>query len=157
MERRYQMLNEVLVHLFNDIYEIEEKAIITGEFKNITNNDMHIIEAVGIGQKKNMSSIAKAMSVTMGTLTISMNSLVKKGYVKRRRSERDRRVVLISLTEKGERAYRHHEEFHDQMIKSVIKNLNEEKQEVLIEALGQLREFFLGYTNAQLKETSDKQ
>lgn len=76
---KYGILNEVLVRLFRDIMDIEEKAIITPEFKDITNNDMHVIEAIGTGAPKNMSSIARELSVTVGTLTIAMNSLVKKG------------------------------------------------------------------------------
>ena len=45
MENR-EVINDVLVHLFNEIMELEEQAIITEEYKDITNNDMHIIEAV---------------------------------------------------------------------------------------------------------------
>ena len=48
MENR-EVINDVLVHLFNEIMELEEQAIITEEYKDITNNDMHIIEAVGLG------------------------------------------------------------------------------------------------------------
>ena len=81
----YNTLNEVLVNLFRDILDIEQKAIITEEFHDITSNDMHVIEAIGIGEPKNMSSIARMLSVTVGTLTIAMNSLVKKGYVFRER------------------------------------------------------------------------
>ena len=51
----YGILNEVLVRLFRDIMDIEEKAIITSEYQDITNNDMHVIEAIGIGAPKNMS------------------------------------------------------------------------------------------------------
>ena len=79
----YGILNEVLVRLFRDIMNIEEKAIITQEYKDLTNNDMHVIEAIGMGEPKNMTSIARELSVTVGTLTIAMNSLVKKGYVDR--------------------------------------------------------------------------
>ena len=97
----YDMLNEVLVNLFRDIMDIEQKAIITQEFKDITNNDMHVIEAIGLDEPKNMSSIARELSVTVGTLTIAMNSLVRKGYVIRERGLEDRRVVYISLSEKA--------------------------------------------------------
>ena len=82
----YDTLNDVLVNLFRDINSIEEKAIASQEYQDLTNNDMHVINAIGIGTTKNMSSIAKELSVTVGTLTISMNSLVKKGYVIRCRS-----------------------------------------------------------------------
>ena len=101
MENR-EVINDVLVHLFNEIMELEEQAIITEEYKDITNNDMHIIEAVGLGGNK-MSDIAAKLNITVGSLTTSMNSLVKKGYATRERSEQDRRVVFIHLTLKEER------------------------------------------------------
>ena len=127
----YETLNEVLVSLFRDVNDIEQKAIITSEFGDLTNNDMHVIEAIGIHEPKNMSTIARALSVTVGTLTISMNSLVKKGYVDRQRSSEDRRVVYISLSEKGVKAYHHHKKFHEQMIESVVKELTEEELEAI--------------------------
>ena len=86
-----ETLNEVLVKLFRDINTIEERAIRTEEYRDMTANDMHVIEAIGTGEPKNMTTVAKLLSVTTGTLTISMNSLVKKGYVQRVRSEEDRR------------------------------------------------------------------
>ena len=108
MDEAYKAINDVLVNLINEIWELEEKAIITEEFKDLTNNDMHVIEAIGLGEGRNMSSIAKKLNITVGTLTTAVNSLVNKKYAVRRRSEEDRRVVFVSLTEKGERAYRHH-------------------------------------------------
>ena len=128
----YDVLHDILVKLFQEVLDIESKALITPEFKDISVNDMHIIEAIGEKEPKNMSSVAKIMSVTVGTLTIAINSLVKKGYVHRERSEEDRRVVLISLTEKGRKANAHHMKFHDGMIQAVLKDLNEEQQEVLV-------------------------
>ena len=139
---QYQTINDVLVRLFNEIMDREEKAIITEEFKDISNNDMHSIEAIGIEEPRNMSTVAKSLSVTVGTLTIAVNSLVKKGYVKRVRSEEDRRVVLLSLPEKGLRAYRHHAQFHKQMVEAVMQNMTEEELSVLVRALQNLSAFF---------------
>ncbi len=136
------ILNELLVKLFKDINDIEERAIQTGEFKGVTTNDMHVIEAIGIEEAKNMSSVAKKLNVTMGTLTISVNSLVKKGYVQRVRSEEDRRVVFVSLTDSGKRAFEHHKKFHANMINSIIADLSEEEKSVLEKALTNLNAFF---------------
>ncbi len=63
----YRAINEILVHLFNEIWELEEKAVITDEYKDITNNDMHIIEAVGLGKGNNMTAIAKKLKITVGS------------------------------------------------------------------------------------------
>lgn len=145
MDRSYQTLNDILVTLFNDIMDIEQRVIITGEFKDISNNDMHIIEAIGLGEPMNMSSISKKMSVTMGTLTTSMNSLVKKGYVIRERSEADRRVVYISLSEKGKRAYAKHAAFHHEMIEAVVEGMESQEKEILVHSLERLKGFFNKY------------
>lgn len=142
---RYDVFHDILVNLFQEIMDIEEKALITAEFKNISVNDMHIIEAIGTGEPKNMSTVAKLMSVTVGTLTIAINNLVKKGYVSRVRSEEDRRVVLIFLTEKGKRAYQHHREFHDGMVKALVEGLDEGQQKILVKSLLNLRTFFDSY------------
>lgn len=137
-----RILNEVLVSLFRNINLIEEHAICTGDYKDVTANDMHVIEAIDMDGAKNMTSVAKALGVTTGTLTIAINSLVKKGYVDRVRSEEDRRVVLISLSEKGKRAFLHHQQFHEKMINTIVGELSEEEQIVLEKALTKLDLFF---------------
>ena len=69
---------------------------------------------------KSMSTVAKLMNVTTGTLTKAMDGLTDKGYVVRERSKQDKRVVWVCLTEKGKAAYLHHEEFHHRMIDHII-------------------------------------
>lgn len=146
MEDVYKMINHVLVNLINEIWELEEKAIITEEFKDLTNNDMHVIEAIGLGAGNNMSSIAKKLNITVGSLTTAMNNLVNKNYVERSRSEEDRRVVYVKLTEKGINAYHHHEDYHRQMTQAIIDKLDKEELPVLMKTLDALTEFFTGYS-----------
>ncbi|MDL2302596.1 MarR family transcriptional regulator [Lachnospiraceae bacterium OttesenSCG-928-D06] len=136
------VLNDVLVGLFRNITSIEEKALKAGNYKDLTVNDMHVIEMIDVHEPKNMTSVARKLMVTTGTLTISVNGLVKKGYVERTRSEEDRRVVLISLTDKGRKAFAQHESFHESMIDSVLTGLEKEEQEVLEKALLNLSGFF---------------
>lgn len=138
----YGVLNTVLVELFNEILHIEEKALITEEFKDISVTDMHIIEAVGIEQPRTMSEIAKRLSVTMGTLTIGVNGLVRKGYVERTRGQKDRRIVYASLTAKGNAAYLHHMRFHEEMIEAVVKGVSKEEAKLLTKSLTNLCGFF---------------
>ena len=132
----------MLVILFNNVMDTEAKAIITEEFKDITNNDMHIIEAVGIEEPRRMSEIAKRLGVTVGTLTTNMNSLEDKGYIVRERSKTDKRVVLVVLTPKGKKAYYHHRDFHKDMIKAIVNGLDEEEMKVMIKCLLNLGNFF---------------
>jgi DNA-binding MarR family transcriptional regulator len=134
-------LNEILVKLFNSVMDLEEKAIITEEFKDITNNDMHIIDAIGIEEPRKMSDIAKRLNVTVGTLTTNMNSLERKSYIIRERSNTDKRVVHVILTDKGRKAFYHHRDFHRKMIRAVVGGLNEDEMKIMIKCLTNLNGF----------------
>ena len=136
-------LNEVLVRVFRNINTVEEQALRTEEYKDVTINDIHVIEAIGMEEQKNMTTVAKSLHVTTGTLTISINSLVKKNYVERVRSEEDRRVVLVSLTEKGKKAFLHHRQFHDKLVNEIVEQLSDEEKRVLEKALNRINQFFL--------------
>ena len=94
----HETINDILVSLFNDILKLEEEAIITDEFKDITNNDMHIIEAVGLSGENTMSVVAKKLGITAGSLTTSVNSLVNKKYVTRQRSKEDMHETIKHAT-----------------------------------------------------------
>lgn len=138
MNQSKKKINQLVVRIFNNIMQEEEKALVVGEFKNISVNDMHIIEAIGLDEPKNMSRIAGIMNVTVGTLTIAINNLLKKGYVIRKRSEKDRRVVFISLSESGKRAYDHHAKYHQSIVKRLTEDLKDDEVIVLEKALGHM-------------------
>ena len=99
-----------------------------------------------------MSSVAKKLGITAGSLTTSINSLVNKKYVVRKRSDEDRRVVFIRLTQKGKKAYEHHKEYHRKMTETVLENLDENEIPVLIKTLHSLSDFFRGYNQKNIKE-----
>ena len=125
----------ILVKLFNDILDYEESVLRASEFKDLTNNDIHVIRAIGMNEKKNMSMIAKELAVTIGTLTISINSLVRKGYVIKERSQKDKRVVFVNLSSKGEAAFSRNEELYDQMVNSMLEDLEDNEMDILMKSL----------------------
>ena len=152
MDVAYKLFNQSLVSLINEIWELEEKAIITDEFKDLTNNDMHVIEAIGLGEGNNMSSIARKLNITVGSLTTAMNSLVNKGDVGRARSEKDRRVVNVYLLEKGIAAYKHHEEFHEKMLDAIMETLSPEELVVWAKSCDRLTQFLKSYDKSHIKK-----
>ena len=124
MNNKHGALNEVLVELFNHVLDTESKA------------------AIGIREPRNVSQIAKSMNVTVGTLTVNMNSLEKKGYILRERSTADKRVVFVTLTEKGRKAFFHHRDFHKAMIRAAVKDLDQDEMNALMNCLVKLNVFF---------------
>lgn len=143
MSRSVQVLNDILVKLFNRILVIEENAIQGAYPYPLTMTEVHVLEAVGTGDPKSMSEIASQLGVTLGTLTTAINRLVDKGYVTRIRPEEDRRVVLVRLTEAAARPFKLHERFHREMVRSILGGLDEEEEQSIIGAMEKLYSFFM--------------
>lgn len=141
MQNTVKVVNELLVELFNEILTIEKAALHDSPFKDLSITEMHVIEAIGLSSRT-MTDVADQIGITVGTLTTSINRLVKKEYVTRRRSEEDRRYVEIELTHKGKLAHRVHDAFHQMMVKNMIEGLSNEDNEVLIQSLTKLSDFF---------------
>lgn len=72
---------------------------------DITIAEISIIDSIGEQADKTIKEIAGDLGVAVSTPTKTMDRLVQKGYILRQPSEDDRRMVVSSLTEKGEEAY----------------------------------------------------
>ncbi|NLJ88020.1 MAG: MarR family transcriptional regulator [Epulopiscium sp.] len=141
MTKLVNVLNHLMVDIFNDILTIEETSLKKGMFSDLSVKEMHTIEAIGMYHPRTMSEVAQDLKITVGTLTTAINRLVKKGYVERNRIEDDRRIVQIQLTKKGKLAYRIHEKFHTDMIKAMLDGLETEEEDILVKSLSQLSKY----------------
>jgi DNA-binding MarR family transcriptional regulator len=141
MSTAKKVINELLVEVFNHILSIEGSKLKERGVK-ISMNEMHVLEAIQKTEDPAMSNIARRLRVTVGTLTTSVNRLVEKGYATRKREEEDKRKVIISLTEKAFGALKIHDNFHEEMLDALFSDMNLEEDEVLLQSLENLSEYF---------------
>lgn len=141
MSKTKEVINELLVDIFNHILEIEESELKKKGVK-LSMKEVHVLEAINLVNDKTMSNVAKKLRITVGSLTISIDRLVKKCYVMRGNDENDRRRVLIGLTSKGKEVLKIHDDFHNNMLDSFIEDIDEEAQNNLISALEGVKNYF---------------
>lgn len=134
-------VNSYLVRIFNEIMQIEEESLKSSEFKDITIKEMHTIEAIGLVDNPTSSQVANKLGITVGTLSVSIQNLVKKDYVERVQSAEDRRIVRLKLTKKGKLLYRLHHKFHTDMVEKTLTDLEIDEAQALIKALRNLNQF----------------
>lgn len=135
------VLNDLLVVIFNQILSIEAEAL-RKQGVTLSMSEVHVLEAIMKTDEPIMGSVAKRLRITMGTLTTSINTLVKKGYVLRVKDSLDKRKVLLKLTNKAIPVMKIHDDFHDDMISTVIKDLHIDQNEALIQSLESLSTYF---------------
>jgi DNA-binding MarR family transcriptional regulator len=141
MAKTKDLINELLVEVFNHILSIEEKEL-RDRGVTLSMTEIHVLEAIKLSDLPTMTNVANRLRVTVGTLTTSIHTLVKKGYVLRTRGVEDKRVVNLKLTDLAKEALVIHDIFHDEMIDSALKDLNLSEDEVLIKSLEGVKEYF---------------
>jgi DNA-binding MarR family transcriptional regulator len=136
-----QVINELLVEVFNHILSIEGDAL-RKRGVTLSMTEVHVLEAIQNTDIPTMGNVAKRLRVTLGTLTTSVGVLVDKKYVSRHCDENDRRKVILKLTSSARDVLKIHAEFHDEMIDSAFKDLELEKNEVLLKSLENISNYF---------------
>ena len=84
---------------------------------------------------ESMSKLSNNINMEKGSITTVVDKLTKLGYVKSERSQKDRRVYNLNLTEKG---YEFAEQFtsnHEAYIGSLIDKLDGDKKDDFFEAI----------------------
>lgn len=130
MEQHGEVLNRFLVEVFNEILKTEENALAKA-YKDLSLRELHLIEEVCRAADEGRDNRATAVTL-----------LEKKGYLERRRDQRDKRVVRILPTDKAREADARHASFHQEMVAEILKTLTEEEAAVFVRALGGVSAFF---------------
>lgn len=137
----YNRINDYLVDIFNRVQVIEETSLRKSQFSDVSLKEMHTIEIIGKNTNVTPSDIARELMLTLGTVTTSLNKLEAKGYIERKRSKLDRRVVHLTLTKKGKLLDRLHRKFHKNMVIHIAEDMNEQEFEALAQGLKNLHKF----------------
>ena len=140
-------LNDLLVNTFNSILKYEETSLRAISETPVTIGEVHMIER--IARRKggsSVSEIAEDMDIALPTATVAVKKLERKGFVTRTPNSEDGRRSIITLTPLGERIEHAHSIFHRRMVRNISRSFNESEQEVLIEAISKLNDFFIKQT-----------
>lgn len=141
MDKRSRYINDALVKIYSDILWIEEKELKKSRFNDLTIKEMHAISAISMYNHKTASEVAKELHLTPGSLTATVDRLVKKSYVERIRSSDDRRVIRLGLTKKGRVMFRAHDAFHQKMVEGFLKDITPTELQVVEKAIQNLEAF----------------
>ena len=124
---------QLLVHRFMGVKCDEDSCL-----NEINFQELEVIDILGKKHKSIMRELAIEASVALSTMTGIIDRLVEKGFVTRYRTEEDRRIVIVELTEKGMEGYREHVKQYQDLSRGMLTALDENEQDSMIKILGKI-------------------
>jgi len=136
-------LNELLVDTYRSVLKVEEDTLKSTKM-DLSISELHLLEAVGKDGEcgRTISELAQELDITLPSVTVAINKLLKKGYVKKQKSGEDARMVYVVLTRQGKKVDRAHRYFHRQMVRQVSSELTKQEKLTLAKGISKLDTFF---------------
>ena len=118
------------IAMLADLFEVAQAS--SGEAVSINKQECRVINMVGQYQPLMMREIAERAKLSITNTTGIVDKLVKRKYLRRDRSDEDRRIVRIFLTSEGEKIYTMEIENYRRVSQAILNGLEEPEQQEML-------------------------
>lgn len=154
--KKLRSLNDVFTNVISQIFLMPMN---TEGAADLTWTHRKILMTIDANGPQKMSAIARQIGVTMSGATAVVDKMVQAGLVVRELSPKDRRVVLVGLSDEGREILVKSVQAQEKHFEAILDRLPADKQTELLESFEKIRTLLLELQKAPAstgKTVSDK-
>jgi DNA-binding MarR family transcriptional regulator len=129
---------EKSLRTLSDVYRKHQDYIKTKY--RISALEMEIIQLVVLDGRKKMKEIGQHFNVKLSTLTSIIDKIERQRLVKRVNSQKDRRVVFLEVTKKGQRLYESYSQYLHVIAQMMRRSMDDDQFLALVQGLETMTE-----------------
>src|SRR5579884_2634768 len=131
LDRRAADLQEVVQDILKQFQSVHAAAA-NGPHVELNMQELRLVEFLGNEGPRMMRELDEYLTVAVNSVTSIVDNLERKELVRRHRSEQDRRVVRVELTDPGREVYQSLVEVNLRLFRSMLGALTEDEQEIFM-------------------------
>lgn len=141
----------IFIRISKKFQELEKMSIDIGSGEKLYPSELHVIDAIGNDYGNNVTELSKKFGITKGAVSQVVNKLFDKDFLKKERKKNHGKEVILSLSEKGSKAFKIQDDLHKKMNNEFFKYLGTVEPDKIvsfIEIMDKIEEFidrFLSY------------
>ena len=113
-------------------FQCVNAAAANGPHVELNMQELRVVELLGDQGPRIMRELAEHLQVAVNSMTSIADSMERKGLVRRQRSDEDRRVIRVELTEAGRGIYESVVQEKMRLFRSMLRALNEDEQKIFM-------------------------
>ena len=138
MDSFSEQLSGILLNMYKNVINLEENAKKNVNSRiNLTINEIHLCK-----KGCTVSKLAAMLGVSKPSVTVMVNKLEKKGYLKKLSSPEDGRSVKVNLTREGAIVNAYYQYFRRRMVRKINVGLTDQEKEFLVKAFEKINIYF---------------
>jgi len=102
---------------------------------NLNMTEFIILAHLNLKNAEQIQKLGDIAYITSGTITYTINKLIKKGYIIKKQDLRDKRIFLVSLTKQGKKVYKNVFEKYIMYLNNILDGFTEETKQEFIEQI----------------------
>jgi DNA-binding MarR family transcriptional regulator len=131
LDRRAADLRDIVQEMLKQFQSVNAAAA-NGPHAELNIQELRVVEFLGDEGSHIMRELAAFLNVAVNSVTSIVDSLEKKGLVLRVRSEEDRRIIRVELTQAGRLIYQDALDVNMQLFRTMLRALSSEEQKIFL-------------------------
>lgn len=137
MKKDYR-LTDIITMLTTKIAKIEEKTITESRFSELTGKQMYYLEVISNLNNPNLSELATELNLSKPSITAIVDKFEEKGFIRKVKSDEDRRVSHIHMAKTGKEIEKVHSKIHMKISDMFTSKLTDNESKSLINLLSKI-------------------
>ena len=128
-------LSTAISYLTELAEKVLEETISHADFTDLTQQQLQHLQVIIRLKNPTLTELAKVLELTKPTVTVLVDKLVEKGYVRKVKSDKDRRSMHLHIDKKGAMIEVLREIAYSKMAEMISTRLSETETNILTELL----------------------
>ncbi len=131
LDRRAVDLRDIVQEMLKQFQSVNAAAA-NGPHAELNIQELRVVEFLGNEGPHIMRELATFLNVAVNSVTSIVDNLEKKGLVRRVRSEEDRRIIRVELTDAGRLIHQDALDVNMQLFRTMLRALSSEEQKIFL-------------------------
>lgn len=131
LDRRAADLHDLVQDILKQFQSVNAAAA-NGPHADLNMQELRVVEFLGNEGPRMMRELAEHLAVAVNSMTSIADGLERKGLVHRQRSEKDRRVIRVVLTDAGSEIYKSLVKVNLRLFRTMLGALTEDEREIFM-------------------------
>lgn len=125
-------LQDIITQFSTKVSNIVDEAMSEFDFEGLSYQQLHYLWTIYRMKNPSISELAKELKLTKSTVTVLVDKLVEKNYIRKVQSDEDRRFLHLHINEKGLKISSVFNVASGRLLDNLKHRLNESELEILI-------------------------
>jgi len=141
MSSAFELLSQLMTTAAVKMHKLEEQYLLNTSVP-LSFNEIQILSTIANATNTTMSFLANQLAITKGSLSVSIGTLIKKGYVTKQQDTQDKRVYHLQLMPSAQQALNLHQKFQEEIVGYLVKQFNLDQNPNLLASLESFNHYF---------------